>query len=150
MIAVHAAQDGARYERQPSRLEMKKLFLTGIAMMFLATGTVSTPARSETGNGLLQACEALEREIRISGNNIQLPARTDVHRCWGYMGAVQDLSVIVDETGKPLLNSCPGPDTTLTQLIRVFTNYARAHPQELHLKASQLVYRAMLSAFPCP
>src|SRR5262249_39463353 len=33
LIAVHAAQDGARYERQPSRLEMKKLLLTGIAVL---------------------------------------------------------------------------------------------------------------------
>jgi hypothetical protein len=109
-----------------------------------------TPAHSETGDGLLQACEALEREIRISGNNVQLPARADVHKCWGYMGAVQDFSVMVDnQTGKTLFHSCPGPDTTLTQLIRVFTNYARTHPQELHEKASLLVYRAMLHAFPC-
>jgi Rap1a immunity proteins len=110
-----------------------------------------TPARSETGNGLLQACEALEREIRISGNNIQLPNRTDVYKCWGYMSAVQDFSIIVDsETREPLLNFCPGPKTTLTQLIRVFTNYARTHPQELHEKASVLVLRAIQIAFPCP
>ena len=82
------------------------------------------------------------------GNNVQLPARADVDKCWGYMGAVQDFSVMVDyETGKTLFRSCPGPDTTLTQLIRVFTNYARTHPQELHEKASLLVYRAMLGAF---
>jgi Rap1a immunity proteins len=125
---------------------MKRLGLLALTLF------LCTPAHSETGSALLQACEALEREIRISGNNIQLQARTDVHRCWGYMGAVQDFSVIVmdDQTGKPLLNSCPGPNTTLTQLIRVFTNYARTHPEELHEKASLLVYRAMLSAFPCP
>lgn len=110
-----------------------------------------TPARSETGNGLLQACEALEREALIEGDSIQLPARTDVHECWGYMGAAQDFSAMVNnQTGKRLLNSCLGPKTTLTQLIRVFTNYARTHPQELHEKASLLVYRAMLNAFPCP
>jgi Rap1a immunity proteins len=109
-----------------------------------------TPARSETGNGLLQACEALEREARISGNNVQLPARAAVHKCWGYMGAVQDFSVMLDYEGKTLFRSCPGPDTKLTQLIRVFTNYARTHPQELHEKASLLVYRAMLGDFPCP
>jgi hypothetical protein len=94
---------------------------------------------------------ALEREARFSGDNIQLPNRTDVHRCWGYMGAVQDFYIIVDDqTRTPLLSACPGPKTKLTQLIRVFTNYARAHPQELHEKASILVYRAMLEAFPCP
>jgi hypothetical protein len=125
---------------------MKRLFLTGVAALFLAT-----PAHSETGNGLLQACEALEREARISGDNIQLPNKADIHKCWGYMAAVQDFSGAVDyETGKRLFGSCPGPKTNLTQLIRVFTNYARTHPQELHEKASLLVYRAMLEAFPCP
>jgi hypothetical protein len=39
-----------------------------------------TPAHSETGNGLLQACEALEREARLSGDNIALPPRTDEKR----------------------------------------------------------------------
>jgi hypothetical protein len=109
-----------------------------------------TPAHSETGNTLLQACEALEREARIEEGRVQLSARTDVHRCWGYMAAVQDFSIIVNsETGKPLLCFCPDPKTKLTQLIRVFTNYARTHPQELHEKASVLVQRAMLAAFPC-
>jgi Rap1a immunity proteins len=116
----------------------------------LALMLLCTPAHSETGNTLLQACEALEREIRFSGDNVQLPARADVHRCWGYMGAVQDLSVAVGETGKPLLGSCPGPTTKLTQLIRVFTNYARTHPQELHQRAPLLVLNAMAQAFPCP
>jgi hypothetical protein len=125
---------------------MAKTFAVLAVMFFLGTS-----ALGETGNELLQACEALEREARISGDKIQLPARTDAHRCWGYMGAVQDFSVIIadEKTGKPLFNSCPGPDTTLMQFIRVFTNYARTHPQELHDKASLIVYRAMVSAFPC-
>jgi hypothetical protein len=81
---------------------------------------------------------------------IALPPRPDVHRCWGYMSAVQDLSGFVDETGKRVLGFCPDPKTKLTQHIRVFTNYARTHPQELHEKASLLILRAMLNAFPCP
>src|SRR5262249_49514857 len=36
---MHPRRMGARYERQPSRLEMKKLLLTGIAALLLATGT---------------------------------------------------------------------------------------------------------------
>jgi Rap1a immunity proteins len=109
-----------------------------------------TPARSETGNGLLQAWEALEREARFSGDNIQLPNKTDVYKYWGYMGAVQDFAGAVDDTGQRLLGFCPDPKTKLTQYIRVFTNYARTHPQELHERASLLIFRAMLNAFPCP
>jgi Ssp1 endopeptidase immunity protein Rap1a len=111
-----------------------------------------TPAHSETGNTLLQACETLEREARLEGDKIQLPNKTDVYKCWGYMGAVQDFSVIwVDEQPpKPMLGSCPGPKTKLMQFIRVFTNYARAHPQELHEPAPVLILRVMPQAFPCP
>jgi hypothetical protein len=83
-----------------------------------------TPAHSETGNTLLQACEALEREVRLSGTNVWLPNKADVHKCWGYMSAVQDLSGAEDETGKRLLGYCPDPKTNLTQHIRVFNNYA--------------------------
>jgi Rap1a immunity proteins len=109
-----------------------------------------TPAHSETGNTLLQACEALEREVRLSGTNVWLPNKADVHKCWGYMSAVQDLSGAEDETGKRLLGYCPDPKTNLTQHIRVFNNYARTHPQELHEKAPVLILRAMQEAFPCP
>src|SRR5262245_7346410 len=36
-IAVHTAPDGgARYEQQPTRLKMKKLFLTGVAALAIA------------------------------------------------------------------------------------------------------------------
>jgi hypothetical protein len=113
---------------------------------------VCTPALGESGTALLQACEALEREARISGDRITVPARGDIQRCWGYMSAVQDFSIIVtdEKRGIPLLNSFPGPETTLIQLIRVFTEYARRHPQNLHNKASLIVYEAMLAAFPCP
>jgi len=41
VIAVHAAQDGARCARQPSRLEMKKLFLTGVAALAIASSTAN-------------------------------------------------------------------------------------------------------------
>jgi hypothetical protein len=109
-----------------------------------------TPARGETGNTLLQACEALEREARIEEGQVRLPNKPDVHKCWGYMGAVQDFSGLVDDTGQRLLNSCPDPKTKLTQHIRVFTNYARTHPQELHERAPVLIMRAMQLAFPCP
>jgi hypothetical protein len=124
---------------------MKRTYCSLALTLFL----LSTPAHSDSGDELLQACEALERTARISGDMIQLPNRTDVHRCWGYMSAVQDFSVVTNN-GTRLLKSCPGPNTTLTQLIRVFTNYARTHPQELHDKASVLVLSAMAQAFPCP
>jgi hypothetical protein len=42
-----------------------------VALIFF----LCTPAHSETR--LLQACEVLEREARLEGNNIQLPNKAD-------------------------------------------------------------------------
>ena len=40
------------------------------------------------------------------------------------MAAVQDFSVAVDETGKRLLGSCPGPKTTLTRVALALAHQA--------------------------
>lgn len=41
------------------------------------------------------------------------------------------------------------PQTNLTQLIRIFTNYARSHPEKLHFSRAELAFHALYSAFPC-
>src|SRR5438067_857462 len=67
---------------------MKRTYCSLALALFLCT-----PAHSESGDELLQACEALERTVRISGDRVGLPARTDVYKCWGYMSAVQDFYI---------------------------------------------------------
>jgi hypothetical protein len=136
----------------PGKAELEAVeMVRRFGLLALTLFVLSAPAHSENGDELLQACESLERGARISGDQVQLPPRPDVHICWGYMSAVQDFSILRDpETKKTLFRSCPGPNTTLIQFIRIFTNYARTHPQQLHDKASLLVYQAMQSAFPCP
>jgi hypothetical protein len=42
-----------------------------------------------------------------------------------------------------------GKTTKLTQLIPVFTKYARSHPQLLNEKAAVVAFQAMQSAFSC-
>ena len=55
VIAVHAAPDGARYQRTKQfLLEMKKLLLTGVAVLLLATGTAH--ADSEKWEASFRQC----------------------------------------------------------------------------------------------
>ena len=65
------------------------------------------------------------------------------------MEAVQQYATLADQDGKTLLDSCPGPDTTMTEIIRVFVNYGKAHPEKLNLNAAAMAYNAMADAFPC-
>jgi Rap1a immunity proteins len=69
--------------------------------------------------------------------------------CWGYMQAMQDLSVLADENEHRIMGACPPEQTTTLQLIRSFVRYARAHRRELPGNAVVAVFRALREAYPC-
>jgi hypothetical protein len=123
------------------------LFLA--ALVFLSS--LAAPARATTaGNELVQWCEALERDIRINGEQVQIPQNPYALQCWGYMKAVQDFGATLEDDGNsPITGACAPEAMTLTQLIRVFLAYSRAHPNELSDRASFVVLRALRKAFPC-
>jgi hypothetical protein len=54
-----------------------------VAALLVLALLVCTPALGESGTSLLQACEALEREVHISGDRVTLPARGDVQPGFG-------------------------------------------------------------------
>jgi hypothetical protein len=44
---------------------------------------------------------------------------------------------------------CPPYESTYGQEFRIVTKYLQDHPEELHLKNSDLVEKALAKAFPC-
>jgi hypothetical protein len=110
----------------------------------------SSSARAQSANELLQACEGLERTMTFVDDHISFPASQTNDECWYFMSAVQQYSILAAPgTGQRFLGACTGPTTTLSQLIRAFTNYARSHPQHLNATATVVTYNAMQSTFPC-
>src|SRR3954454_21815159 len=115
------------------------------AISTLAALIVSSPAQAVTGQDLLRQCDALERGAVVSGEVVRLPKGQDAAACWVYMAAVQDFAATVEEEGGPsLIGSCVPPETTRIELVRAFTKYARAHPDDLDLRASALLVPALL------
>jgi hypothetical protein len=98
---------------------------------------------------LLNGCQSLERGKRGRGNHIEIPKTRASFVCWGYMGAMQDLSVWTDENGNRILGSCPPERTTTLDLIRSFVRYGRSHRRELPSNAALAVAKAFQQAFPC-
>lgn len=45
---------------------------------------------------------------------------------------------------------CPPPVAKYGQFWAVVAKYVKAHPEKWHERASQLVYNALIEAFPCP
>jgi hypothetical protein len=120
---------------------MRAILALGIALLFC-----NSSARAQSANELLEACETLERTMTISGDNVSFAPN---YECWYFMSAVQQYATFVDPAGQVLLGACTGKTTKLTQLIPVFTKYARSYPQLLNEKAAVVAFQAMQSAFPC-
>jgi Rap1a immunity proteins len=121
----------------------------------LLIGLVATAAFAwsavalENAHELAGYCQSLERGAEGAGRHIYIPSTREALTCWGYMQAMQDLSVLIDEDGHRIMGACPPEQTTTLQLIRSFVRYARAHRSELPGNAVVAVFLALREAYPC-
>ena len=98
---------------------------------------------------LADDCRTLVRAKTGAGKQIRIPFTKKALVCWGYMQAMQDLSVLADEDGRRIMGACPPERTTLLKLIQAFVSYAHSHTDELPNNAALAVTRALQEAFPC-
>jgi len=103
----------------------------------------------ESARELASYCQKLERGTKGATQHIQVPNTKEALLCWGYMQAMQDLSVLAYEDGTRIMGSCPPEQTTVLQLLRSFVTYARSHPAELEGNTAVAVFKALQHTFPC-
>ena len=106
-------------------------------------------AAVENAQELAGYCQSLERGAKGAGREIYIPRTREALTCWGYMQAMQDLSVLSDEDGHRIMGACPPEQASTLQLIQSFMRYSRAHRSELPGNAVIAVFRAMREAYPC-
>jgi hypothetical protein len=103
----------------------------------------------ESARDLASYCQKLDRGTKGAARHIQIPNTKEALLCWGYMQAMQDLSVLAYEDGTRIMGSCPPEQTTVLQLIRSFVTYARTHSEELEGNTAVAVFKALQDAYPC-
>jgi hypothetical protein len=121
-----------------------------LALLVLMTASTWSQANAvENARALASYCQKLELGTKGAAQHIRIPNTKEALLCWGYMQAVQDLSVLVYEDGTRIMGSCPPEQTTVLQLIRSFVTYARSHPDELEGNTAMAVFKALQHAYPC-
>jgi hypothetical protein len=119
--------------------------MIGIALLApLDQAQAANPAHE-----LLNGCQSLERGKQGARHLINIPKTAGAVVCWGYLKAMQDLSIWVDENGNKIFGSCPPETTTTLDLIRSFVTYGRSHRGRLPSNAALAVMKAFQQAFPC-
>src|SRR5262245_49815113 len=76
-------------------------------------------AAIENADELAGYCQSLKRGAKGAGRHIYIPGTREALTCWGYMQAMQDLSVLADENGHRTMGACPPEQTTTLQLISI-------------------------------
>jgi hypothetical protein len=131
-----------------------KAVKTSITMKLLvATIVLLAPQRAhafESARELATQCESVDVSNMQSGTDVLIPGTKTALQCWGYMQAMQDLSVLVDDKGRRLRGACPSERTTLLQLTRAFVAYVDRHSDESDNDAALIVMDALRESFPCP
>jgi hypothetical protein len=139
--------------RQPSDSRRRKLPTTYACI--LPIGLIATvifawsAAAVENAHELAGYCQSLKHGTKGTGHEIYIPRTREALTCWGYMQAMQDLSVLSDEDGQRIIGACPPEHTSTLQLIQSFVRYARAHRSDLPNNAVIAVFRALREAYPC-
>ena len=114
-----------------------------IACLFAPGG-----ASAQTTNELLPSCEAItDAAGPAKAETIDIP-RAGL-RCWYYMAAIQNASVLVDKDGRRLLGVCAPPDATLIDHVRIFVRYARRNRKDVSDNAAATAVMALSEAYPC-
>ena len=101
-----------------ARVGWKMRFVFVPLLVVLAAFACSRTAHViETAEDLSNLCHRLDQGTKGNGAHIRIPKTSAVLQCWGYMQAMQDLSVLVDENGNRFIGSCPPEQITVLQLI---------------------------------
>jgi hypothetical protein len=122
-----------------------------IALALIAVPFSSRPAQAfETARVLATQCESVDASALRSEHDAYIPGTSAALQCWGYMQAMQDLLVLVDEDGRRVMGVCPNEQTSLLQMTHAFVAYADRHSSDLNNDAALIVVQALKEAFPCP
>jgi hypothetical protein len=127
---------------------MKQTFFV-LMLLCVVVGSSERVLAFESPGELARACRKLEAGIKGRGDNIHIPGSKDALLCWGYMRAIQDIAMLVDQEGRRLMAACAPEDSRLTDLIHAFVEYAQSHRDELATSTAVTVIRALQQAYPC-
>jgi hypothetical protein len=113
---------------------MKKTLLTGVAALFLATGTAY--AADNDTEIFFKACKA-----RSEDKNLKICE-------WYIVGVLDGFAVSYASSGFHIL--CAPEHITTGQTIELIVAWIINHPQDKQYMGAIVIARALKNAFPCP
>ncbi|MBN9061460.1 MAG: hypothetical protein J0H41_03340 [Rhizobiales bacterium] len=122
----------------------RRLLAAAGALVWLAS-----PSHGQTALEMSVGCRLIAYAPQNASGVVNAPLTFETGRCWGGFLALQQASLYRDERNRPSMNLCLPPESTLTQLVRIFVRYTDSHPEEIGENWFRIAHKSMASAFPC-
>jgi hypothetical protein len=86
----------------------------------------------ESAEELYSACKPVA-EAKVRGGQIDFEQNFETGECWGAFSALARISQYVNSaTGREFIKNCVPEGSTRSELIAVFVDYVRHHPERRH------------------
>lgn len=102
----------------------------------------------QSARRMVSACLTISA-AETSDRGIRLTQDFETGFCSGAFSTLQKVVAKVDASEATVYGVCGPPDSRLSQLIAVFVNYARDHPERLHEPYFDVALASLRQAFPC-
>lgn len=118
------------------------IFATLGAALLLANACLA-----QTAEEMVSSCKAIS-QAKVTGDEVEMPTDFDSGVCWGAFAMIQRMTRFTDH-GQVIFGICAPSDSTRTQLIQVFEQYAIRHPERYHEHFWDVALTSLREAFPC-
>lgn len=140
----NAADKGVRRLKRREKMSRRGIIVCAFAVFSLFSGG----AKAETTEQMLSACSPVAN-ARVSGEAATFLQNFDTGLCWGAFSVIQSNIVHIDGDGKRLYEVCAPSESTLTQLVSIFSVYAKNNPHKMHQDFFSVALESLQKAFPC-
>jgi hypothetical protein len=127
---------------------MLRILVLGVVVMVAVAPSGAAIAIDNAGD-LASKCQQVGKSVNPARRQVHIPNTPEALQCWGYIQAIQNFLVLVDEEGESLLGACVPEKTTLVQLVESFLAYMHTHPENSDANAAVVMMQAMQATYPC-
>ena len=103
---------------------------------------------------MLSSCKEVANARIIADGKVDMVTDFDTGLCWGAFASIQ--TIIKFGTPDPktkivamMHNVCAPKDSTRTQLVAIFVEYVKKHPEAYNSEYLPVALTALRAAFPC-
>ena len=124
--------------------------MAGLLGVIVVLMFCSPALAAETAGEFVSLCATVTAAPTNKTGQLSFEPTFESGRCWGAFAAVQELSRIKRDVDKaPLLGICAPERTTRRQLVEIFADYVRSHPEAREQQFAVVVIIALEARFPC-